>query len=164
MATHPLTKRFPVGTTHRITVNTVRETPCDINADQPEELFRYWQDVIATQPDHEPDKESVVVVMLTTRMRPFAWHRVSLGTVSEATAHPREVFRPVIASGAYAFCMMHNHPSGDPSPSRADEVITRRLAQAGELLQLPLIDHVVVGEPSPGRTPYYSFREAGIIF
>lgn len=77
MPTHPLTKRFPVGTTHRITVNTVRETRCDIDGDQPEKLYRYWQEVIATQPDHEADKESVVVVMLTTRLRPFAWHRVA---------------------------------------------------------------------------------------
>lgn len=163
MPTHPLTKRFPVGTTHRITVATVRETPCHYEADTPERLFQYWHDVIAAQPDHEPDKESVVVVLLTTRLRPFAWHRVSLGTVSESSAHPREIFRPVIASGAYAFSMMHNHPSGDPSPSRADETVTRRLVSAGELLQLPLIDHVIIGEPAPGRTPWFSFREAGII-
>jgi DNA repair protein RadC len=163
MPTHPLTKAYPVGTTHRITVATVRDQVCDITADSPEELYRYWRDVIAKQPDHEPDKESVVVVMLTTRMRPFAWHRVSLGTISECTAHPREIFRPVIASGAYAFAMMHNHPSGDPSPSRADEVITRRINDAAGILQIPLTDHLIVGEPAPGRTPYFSFREAGII-
>ena len=163
MPTHPITKRFPKGSTHRITVTTVRETPCDILADDPEKLLRYWHEVIATQPDHEPDKETVIVVMLTTRLRPFAWHRVSLGTVSESSAHPREVFRPVIAAGAYACAMMHNHPSGDPTPSRADELITRRMIEAGTLLQVPLIEHLIVGEPSPGRSPYYSFREAGLI-
>ena len=163
MATDALTKRFPVGTTHRVTVTTVRDQICDIAADSPDQLYRYWREVIATQPDHEPDKETVVVVMLTSRHRPYAWHRVSLGTVSESSAHPREIFRPVIASGAYAFAMMHNHPSGDPSPSRADEAVTRRIVEAGILLQVELLDHMIVGESSPGRMPYYSFREAGII-
>jgi DNA repair protein RadC len=163
MPTHPLTKRYPVGTTHRITVATVRETPCTIDADTPANLYRYWQEVIAAQPDHEPDKESLVVVMLTTRLRPFAWHRVSLGTINETSAHPREIFRPVIASGAYAFCMMHNHPSGDPSPSRADMNITAQIVKAGELLNVSLIDHVIVGEPQPGREAFYSFRAAGLI-
>ena len=83
--------------------------------------------------------------------------------MNEATAHPREIFRPVIAAGAYGFAIMHNHPSGDPSPSRADESITRRIYEAGQLLQIRLIDHVIVGEPSPGRSPYYSFREAGLV-
>lgn len=163
MATHPLTKRFPVGTTHRITVSTVREAPCMFDTDEPEQLVRYWNEVIAAEPDYEPDKESVIVVMLTTRMRPFAWHRVSLGTVNESSCHPREVFRPVIASGAASFSMMHNHPSGDPSPSRSDEVVTRRMVEASKLLQIPLIDHVIIGERAPGRSGYYSFREAGII-
>jgi DNA repair protein RadC len=58
---------------------------------------------------------------------------------------------------------MHNHPSGDPSPSRADEAITRRINEAATLLQIRLIDHVIVGEPSPGRQPYFSFRECGLI-
>lgn len=163
MPTHTLTKRFPVGSTHRITVTTVRETPCEFNADTPADMFRYWQEVIATQPDYELDKESVVVVMLTTRMRPFAWHRVSLGTVCESSAHPREIFRPVIAAGAYAFALMHNHPSGDPLPSKSDDHITRRINEAAALMQIHFIDHVVIGEPLPGRSPYYSFREAGVV-
>ncbi len=163
MPTHPLTKQFPVGTTHRITVATVRETPCEIEADSPENLHRYWRNVIATQADHEPDKESVVVVMVTTRMRAYAWHRVSLGTVNEAVAHPREILRPVIAAGAYGFAMMHNHPSGDTSPSRADHSVTKRIAECAELMQLRFVDHVIIGEAEKGRPPYFSFREAGII-
>jgi DNA repair protein RadC len=58
---------------------------------------------------------------------------------------------------------MHNHPSGDPSPSRQDEVFTRRLIEAAELMDLRFLDHVVVGSSEAGRRPYYSFREAGII-
>jgi len=134
-----------------------------MDADSPEKLLEYWHSVIATQPDHETDKETLVVVMLDARLRPFAWHRVSLGTVSECSCHPREVLRPVIATAAYAFAIMHNHPSGDPSPSRADEIVTRKLVDAGELMQIRLMDHLIIGEPAPSRSPYFSFREAGLI-
>ena len=155
--------RYRPGNTNRITVTSVREDACTITTDTPENLLRFWQEIIATQPDHEPDKESVVVVMMNTRLRPYAWHRVSLGTVSESHCQPREVFRPVIAAGAYGFALMHNHPSGDASPSSSDYSITRRINEAATLLQIRLVDHVIVGEPAPGRSPYYSFREAGMI-
>lgn len=131
--------------------------------DTPEKCHDVWQTVVAAAPDHEHEKESLVVFLLDTRLRPYAWHRVSLGTVSETSAHPREILRPVIAGNAYGFVLMHNHPSGDPSPSRADELITRRLVDAAELMQIRLIDHTIIGKPAPGRIPYYSFREAGMI-
>ena len=161
MAATPL--RYRPGITNRITITSVREDACTYNTDTPEALRRFWIDVIATQPDHEHDKETVVVVMMNARLRPHAWHRVSLGTVSESPAHPREILRPVIAAGAFGFALMHNHPSGDPSPSQADEAVTRRINEAATLLQVRLIDHVVIGEPAPGRSPYFSFREAGLI-
>jgi DNA repair protein RadC len=155
--------RYRPGSTNRITITSVREDPCNISGDTPENLCRYWHEIIATQPDHEPDKESVVVVMLNTRLRPYAWHRVSLGTVNECPAAPREVFRPVIAAGAYGFVVMHNHPSGNSSPGRCDEQITRRIAEAANLLQIQFLDHIIIGEPAPGRSPYFSFREAGLV-
>ena len=155
--------KYRSGSTNRITVTSVREDPCTISGDTPENLCRYWHEIIANQPDHEPDKESVVVVMLNARLRPYAWHRVSLGTVNESLALPREVFRPVIAAGAYGFVVMHNHPSGDSSPSRQDEAITRRISEAATLLQIRFFDHVIIGEPAPGRSPFFSFREAGIV-
>jgi DNA repair protein RadC len=159
----PTNPKYRPGTTNRITVTSVREDVCNITVDTPENLFNFWHQVIAIQPDHEPDKETVVVVMLNTRLRAFAWHRVSLGTVCECSAHPREVFRPVITAGAYGFALLHNHPSGDSSPSHADEAITRRINEAATLLQIRLVDHVIVGEPSPGRQAFYSFREAGLV-
>ena len=75
--------------------------------DTPEKCLEFWTSVIATQADHEPDKESLVVVLLNTRLTPLGWHRVSLGTVNESHAHPREVLRPVIAGAAFGFVMMH---------------------------------------------------------
>lgn len=108
-------------------------------------------------------QEQVVVAVLDARLRHIGSNVVSVGTVSESTAHPREILRPVITRGAHGFILIHNHPSGDPSPSRADECVTRRLVEAARLFQVQFLDHVIIGKPSPGRSPYYSFREAGIV-
>jgi DNA repair protein RadC len=151
-------KRHASGLSSRITVTTVREDVCDFRTDSPDQLRRFWQEVIAAQPCHEPDKEMVAVVMMSTRLHPFAWHRVSVGTVNECSAHPREVLRPVIAAGAFGFAMMHNHPSGDPAPSHSDRAITDRIAEAAQLLQIKFLDHVIIGDPL-----HFSFREAGMI-
>jgi DNA repair protein RadC len=70
---------------------------------------------------------------------------VSLGSVNESIAHPRDVFRPAIIASAYAVIVAHNHPSGDPSPSQSDHSLTRRLAEAAELLQIKLLDHIIIG-------------------
>ena len=155
------------GATRRIVLaNVVSEQslPYNLHAlDNPDKSYDVWQSVVATAPDHEPDKESLVVFLLDTRLRPYAWHRVSLGTVSDTSAHPREILRPVIAGNAHGFVIMHNHPSGDPSPSRADELVTRRIVEAAQLMQVQFLDHAIIGRPAPGRSPYYSFREAGLI-
>jgi len=64
---------------------------------------------------------------------------------------------------AYALIVVHNHPSGDPSPSEADHRLTRRLAEVAQLLQINLLDHIIIGSPDNGRTPYFSFKEAGVL-
>jgi len=109
------------------------------------------------------DHERLVVALVDTRLRHLATLEVSRGTLNETAAHPREVLRPVIQRGAYGFILVHNHPSGDPSPSQADRHFTRRLAEAAELLQLRFIDHLVIGRPRPAADPYFSFREAGLL-
>jgi len=83
--------------------------------------------------------------------------------VNESIAHPRDVFRPAMLASAYAVIVVHNHPSGDPSPSQSDHSLTRRLAEAAELLQIKLLDHVIIGAPAEGRPPYFSFKEAGVL-
>jgi DNA repair protein RadC len=108
-------------------------------------------------------QEQVVVAVLDTRLRHVSTTVVSVGTVSESNAHPREVLRPVIARGGFGFVLIHNHPSGDASPSRADELVTRRLIDAAELMQVKFLDHVIIGKPGLGREPYYSFRQAGFV-
>lgn len=106
-------------------------------------------------------QEELHVVLLDTRLHAMGTVSVSLGTVNETIAHPRDILRPVIVRAAYGFMLLHNHPSGDPSPSRADENLTRRIKDAAELLQVRFIDHIIIGRPTPTRPGWYSFRESG---
>lgn len=108
-------------------------------------------------------KESLRVILLDTRYHLLRIQEVSLGSVNESIAHPRDVFRPAVISSAYAVIVAHNHPSGDPSPSQSDHSLTRRLAEAAELLQIRLLDHIIIGAPAEGRPPYFSFKEAGVL-
>ena len=108
-------------------------------------------------------KESLRVILLDTRYHLKRVEEVSVGSVNESIAHPRDVFRPAVVSSAYAVIVVHNHPSGDPSPSQADHSLTRRLAEAAELLQIKLLDHVIIGAPAEGNPGYFSFKEAGVL-
>jgi DNA repair protein RadC len=91
-------------------------------------------------------RERFAVVYLDTRHRPLAVHEASAGTADSCTVHPRDVFLPAIALSATAIVVAHNHPSGDPTPSAEDRAVTERLRQAGELLGIALLDHLVIGE------------------
>ena len=108
-------------------------------------------------------RESLRVVLLDTKLRLLRTEEISLGSLNESTAHPREVLRPAIIHAAYAFVLVHNHPSGDPSPSDADRRTTIRLAEAARLLQITFLDHVIIGAGHDGRQPWFSFREAGVL-
>lgn len=108
-------------------------------------------------------KESLRVILLDTKYHLLRIHEVSLGSLNESVAHPREIFQPALTYSAYAFILVHNHPSGDPTPSEADRRLTVRLTEASRLLQIQMLDHVVIGSADNGRQPYFSFREAGLI-
>ncbi len=108
-------------------------------------------------------RESLRVILLDTRYCMLRIEEISQGTLNESLAHPREVFRPAFLYSAYAVIVVHNHPSGDPSPSESDRKLTIRLAEAARLLQIKLMDHVIIGSPDGGRKPYFSFREAGML-
>jgi DNA repair protein RadC len=108
-------------------------------------------------------KEALRIILLDTRYNLVRVEEISLGSVNESIAHPRDVFRPAVIHSAYAVVVVHNHPSGDPSPSQADHGLTRRLREAAELLQIKLLDHVIIGAPAEGRLPYFSFKEMGVL-
>lgn len=107
--------------------------------------------------------ESVRVILLDTKYMLLRVEEISSGGLNESVAHPREIFRPAVIYSAYAFVLVHNHPTGDPAPSDADYKMTRRLKEGAELLQIRFLDHVIIGSGDNGRVPYYSFKEAGIV-
>jgi DNA repair protein RadC len=108
-------------------------------------------------------RESLRVVLLDTKLHLLRVEEISLGSVNESIAHPREIFRPALIYSAYSIIVVHNHPSGDPNPSDADRRLTIRLAEAANLLQIRLFDHVIIGTADNGRQPWFSFREAGLL-
>ena len=103
-------------------------------------------------------KESLRVILLDTRYHLIRIEEVSLGSVNESIAHPRDVFRPAVISSAYAVIVVHNHPSGDASPSQTDHSLTRRLAEAAELLQIKLLDHIIIGAPAAREPGLFQFQ------
>jgi DNA repair protein RadC len=107
--------------------------------------------------------ESLRVILLDTRYRLLHIEEISLGSLNESIAHPREIFRPALTYSAHAVIVVHNHPSGDASPSQTDHSLTRRLAEAAELLQIKLLDHIIIGAPAEGSPGYFSFKEAGVL-
>ncbi|HEX4638663.1 MAG TPA: DNA repair protein RadC [Chthoniobacterales bacterium] len=108
-------------------------------------------------------KEQMRVVLLDTRYHLIRTEEISRGSVNESIAHPRDIFRPAVIASAYAVIVVHNHPSGDPSPSQADHNLTRRLAEAAELMQIKLLDHIIIGAQSENTPGYFSFKEAGVL-
>ena len=102
-------------------------------------------------------REGFLAVYLDNRHRVLAVHRVSIGTCDGVTVHPREVFGPGLQLGAQAIVVAHNHPSGDPTPSSEDRMATERLRQAGQILGVELLDHVVIG-----AARYFSFADEAI--
>ena len=142
------------GLGHRL----AREKRPEKKIDTPERVYELLGPEMRTL-----HKESLRIILLDTRYNYVRVEEVSLGSVNESIAHPRDVFRPAIIYSAYAVVVVHNHPSGDPSPSQADHSLTRRLREVAELLQIKLLDHVIIGAPAEGRLPYFSFKEMGAL-
>lgn len=127
--------------------------------DTPETAAEYWRLNIATNPYFNPDCECFVVLLLNTRRRVKGHQLVSIGTLDTILVNPREVFRAAVIGAAAAIILMHNHPSGEPTPSEADIKVTRDLIRAGQLLKIEVLDHVIVGNPS-----HCSLRELGYFY
>ncbi|MFZ0390140.1 MAG: DNA repair protein RadC [Calditrichia bacterium] len=103
-------------------------------------------------------KENFWVLLLNTANFLLREYRVSEGTLNASLVHPREVFQPAITESAASVILMHNHPSGETKPSQEDRLITQRLVEAGKLLDIPVLDHVIISDKK-----YYSFKNEGLI-
>ena len=109
--------------------------------------------------------EHFQAVLLNTRRRLIRVELISQGTLDTILVHPREVFKPAIAANAAAVALVHNHPSGDPTPSEADIKVTRDLIRAGQLLKIEVLDHVILGRATRERPKdFVSLRELGYFY
>ena len=121
--------------------------------DAPSRVFEHLPEDVKTG-----HKEHFVAFYLNTRNHWLHYETVSIGTLSASLVHPREVFFPAIAHAAAALIVAHNHPSGDCTPSAEDRDSTLRLLRSGELLGIPLLDHLIVSGLS-----FYSFKDHGLL-
>lgn len=106
----------------------------------------------------DADREILLVVCLNTKNEPTAIHAAAVGTLNNIDIHPREIFKAAILANSDKIILVHNHPSGDPNPSKSDMEITKRLKQVGEIIGIPVLDHVIIGN---GKLA--SLRALGVI-
>ena len=128
---------------HQIKLLAVRDghvTATKKNITTPEDIAYIIKPLLC-----EADREHCLVIMLNGKNQVTAINTVSIGTLTSSLVHPREVFKPAIITNAASIILAHNHPSGDPKPSPEDLTITKRLKEAGELLGIPVLDHIIIG-------------------
>jgi len=121
------------------------------------EVAPVFRAILDAEGEMDRDKEHFWAMSLDTKNHIRSIELISLGLLDQTVVHPREVFRPAIACAAKNVILAHNHPSGDPTPSDKDISLTSRLRECGQLLDIPVLDHVVIGE---GDT-YWSMAEHG---
>lgn len=120
---------------------SLQDRPCITNTDDAKRLFKgYWNQHPAN------DQEQFVVACLDTKHRVQCIVKVTVGTLDASLVHPREVFKPAIIEGSAAVLLSHNHPSGNPEPSREDIQVTDRLTEAGKILGISVLDHIIHGD------------------
>jgi len=117
-----------------------------------QDLFPVLEDYFAHH-----DREEMLAVLLDAKHKITGLHTVSIGSMSMSIVHPRETFKAAIVGNCAAIILAHNHPSGDPAPSQEDRQLTKRLKECGDLLGIPVLDHMVIGYG--GR--YHSFADRG---
>lgn len=141
-------------------------TPAEMQlCDTPDKAAAYWREHVPTHPYFNRDVECFVILLVNTRRRIQGHCLISTGTLDTILVHPREVFRPAVVGAAAAIVLIHNHPSGDPTPSEADIKVTRDLIRAGQLLKIDVLDHLVIGQSDGGNTKgYVSLRELGYFY
>jgi len=129
----------------------------------PEDAYRFVRPVMtaATSGDSQ---ESFFVILLSTKNKPIGVpHECARGLLDSCPVHPAIVLRKAIIESAASVILTHGHPSGDPTPSKEDLDITRRLIEAAKILGIRIIDHVIVGRPSPDSPGYVSLREKNLV-
>jgi len=156
----PLVKpfKFPAQP-YEYAVKALRECPLPDAmqiCDTPQRAADYWRLHVEDNPYYNPECECFVILLLNTRRRVKGHQLLTIGTGDMLLVHPREVFRLACITSAAALILMHNHPSGEPTPSEADIKVTRDLIRAGQIMKIEVLDHVIIGRPG-----FVSLRELG---
>ena len=140
----------------------IREQDKDVEPilDTPAAVYQYFQDILPGI-----DVEKCWVLCLNTRHRLKRCVELTTGTMQSTLIHPREIFRQVFRFKATAVLIVHNHPGGDPEPSRSDFNATRQIVEAAKVLEVDFVDHIVLGSPEHDRAGqgWFSFRSAGML-
>ena len=121
----------------------------------PEDAYKAITTILNVQ---EEAQEVFGILILNTKNKIVAVHEISRGALNTSIVHPREVFKPAVLHNAAAIICFHNHPSGDPKPSREDIEITKRLVEAGKIMGIEILDHIIVGDDR-----YISLKERGVM-
>ena len=137
-----------------LSLPVVKEAKPGCKCNTPEQIAALLQDTAHLA------QEAFTVVTLNRKYGVLDRHLITLGILDASLVHPREVFRPALLDGAAAIVISHNHPSSDPTPSAEDIRITRQLVEAGKILDIEVLDHVIIGR---GERPYLSLRESGLV-
>ncbi len=119
--------------------------------DRPETVWQYYKESL-----RHKEQEKVILIMLDQKLQLICDDTLSIGTVRESIVSPRELFLKALQQKAVQVMLVHNHPSGDPSPSQADLEITKRIQMLGAMMEIPLVDHIIIGDKT-----YCSLREKG---
>lgn len=120
-------------------------------------VIQSMNDIVAQAVElRDKKKEHLMAFFLNARQQMIAKEVISIGTLTASLAHPREIFTPAIGKAAASVILVHNHPSGDPSPSEEDVRLTKRISQAGHIMGIDLLDHLIIAENG-----CYSFKQAG---
>jgi DNA repair protein RadC len=120
------------------------------------DVARVFQDLFRLEDTIDQDKEHFYVMHVDSRRRINLVELVAIGTLNHAEVHPRETYRRAVIEGSYSILVAHNHPTGEVTPSEADSKTTKRLHEAGEILQIPLLDHIIF---TAKNGQFFSFRD-----
>ena len=144
---------------YTLAVRLKRETYSRKLLDSPESVAELLREEAAIA-----NQELAYLVMLDSRNRMIRLDQIAIGTLDSVLIHPREIYAPALQARSSSIILAHTHPSGDPSPSQTDIKITKEIERAGQLLRIPLLDHIIIGYRSDAfPSGYVSLRELGYI-
>ena len=133
-------KELAVFAVEELSKRYMKQQPSPDTIHGPEDAAAYARQKLAME-----QKEHFCILLLNTKNRILGWHVISVGSLTASIVHPREVFAPAILHHAASIILVHNHPSGDPSPSKEDIAVTQRMVKSGEIVDIVVLDHIIIG-------------------